>query len=234
MRKGVRMLIDEMTGKLGGYAVLLGYRYANLCVKAEAMSLLSVIVIDEEKDEYKLEDVAGVVLPNEYQFKIVPFDSKLIFHICKAIQQVHPEFKQDLVKPENAENEEDRHIICTMPEVNKDRRDALMNLVDLCYKDCDVQMKKAFATYQEKLVARMVGQPEPDIDEGKKAVEDAYNQHMDMVKAYKENKEKEIEEAYQKYLTEQQAKAQQQNEEEQARGEGVGQSLNINNLNKGE
>ena len=57
---------------------------------------------------------------------------------------------------------------------------------------------------------------------------------MDMVKAYKENKEKEIEEAYQKYLTEQQAKAQQQNEEEQARGEGVGQSLNINNLNKGE
>lgn len=233
MRKGVVMLIDEMTGKLSGYAVLLGYRYSNLCIKAEAMSLLPVVVVDEENDQYKIEEVSGVMLPNEYQFEIIPANPKLIYHICKAIQDVHPEFKQEIVKPEKAEDEEERHIICTMPEVNKDRRDVMKDAVDALYKECDLQMKKAFAEYQEKLISKMVDQPEPDIDEAKKAIEDAYKQHTDMVKAYKENKENEIEAAYQNYLTKENAKEQIAKEEQDARGEDAGKSMSIDSLIKG-
>ena len=231
MRKGVKTLIDEMKGKLSGYAVLLVYRYANLCIKAEAMSLLSIYVKDEENDEYNLDEVASAMLINEYQFRIIPHETKMVFYICKAFQQVHPEFKQEVVSTQDSEDNEDNknksesQIICTMPEVNKNRHDLLMDVVDMLYKECDGQIKQTYAIYQEKLALKMVGQSEEDTNEAKESLEEVYTQHTDITKGYKEKKEKEIEDAYQKYLDEQNAKEQKQQEEAMARGEGAGQSM---------
>ena len=105
MRITIETLIHEMESRLGGYVTLLVYRYANLCVKAQPLSLLSAQIIDEEMGVMKLEQVAGVMLLDEYHLKLVPFDPRFNFPLCKAIMKEHPEFKQDLVKPENGEED---------------------------------------------------------------------------------------------------------------------------------
>jgi hypothetical protein len=68
-----------------------------------------------------IEKVAGVTMPDEYHLKLMPFDSRFNYPLCKAIKQEHPEFKQELVTPEDANDENERYLILTIPEVNKDR-----------------------------------------------------------------------------------------------------------------
>ena len=70
MRKAIEILIGEMESKLGGYAGLLNYRFLNLCVKAEPVALISVVIKDKEGDTRNIEDVARTMLINKYQFEI--------------------------------------------------------------------------------------------------------------------------------------------------------------------
>ena len=76
MKIAIETLIHEMESKLTGFAALLVYRYANLCVKAQPMALLSAQIIDEELGEMKIEEAAGVIMPDEYHLKVVPFDPR--------------------------------------------------------------------------------------------------------------------------------------------------------------
>ena len=98
MRITIETLIHEMESRLGGYVTLLVYRYANLCVKAQPLSLLSAQIIDEEMGVMKLEQVAGVMLLDEYHLKLVPFDPRFNFPLCKAIMKEHPEYNKLLTK----------------------------------------------------------------------------------------------------------------------------------------
>jgi len=50
MKKAIEILIRELDSKLGGYAALLNYRYLNLCVKAEPVALLPVVIEDKDGD----------------------------------------------------------------------------------------------------------------------------------------------------------------------------------------
>ena len=151
MRIAIKSFIHEMEGRLNGYVTLLIYRYANLCVKAQPMALLSAEIIDDEVGVMKIEHVAGVTMPDEYHLRLVPFDSRIIFPLCKAIKKEHPEFKQELVMPEDGADDEQRHLILTMPVVNKDRRDALLQSVDTLYDGCKAKMDKTCAEYRLKL-----------------------------------------------------------------------------------
>ena len=233
MKKAVKLLIGEMKNKLGGYAVLLQYRYMNLCVKAEPASLLSLEVIDNEGDYMEIEDAAMVMLKNDSQFEVVPKDEALLFPLCKAFMKGHPEFKQELVNvPEeenrlDRDNSEERHIIITMPEVDKNRRDLLMQSVSSLYDECGVQMDKTKSEYTTRLLSKMEGESPDDIDEAKRSLEDGYNQHKDIIKTYRENKEKEIEEAYQRWLTNQEELEQEQQEKDEAMGEKAAKTLNF-------
>ena len=56
-------------------------------------------------------------------------------------------------------------------------------------------------------------------------MEEVYNQHKDICKEYRTNKEKDIEEAYQKYLSQQQEQQQQQQEKQAAEGDQTIQSM---------
>jgi hypothetical protein len=47
--------------------------------------------------------------------KLIPFDKRFIFPLCKALKKEHPEFKQDLIKPDDAEDEEERYLVVEMP-----------------------------------------------------------------------------------------------------------------------
>ena len=218
MKIAIESLIHEMDGRLGGYVTLLIYRYANLCIKAQPMALLSAVIKDEEMGEMKIEEVAAVSVPDDYHIKVLPFDPRFNFPLCKAIKEEHPEFDQELVKPEDSNEENERYLILTMPEVNKDRHDALIDSVNVLYDGCKAKMDKTSAEYRVKLEAKIVTLPTDDErNQAKVALEDSIKNHQDIIDTVKADKLKEIEEAYQRYLDEQAAKTAQEDEIEATR-----------------
>ena len=209
-----------MEGRLNGYLALLIYRYANLCVKAQPMALLSAEIIDEELGALNIEKVAAVLVPDEYHIRLIPFSPRYNFSLCKAIKKEHPEFKQELVAPENSNDEDQRHLILTMPEVNKDRRDALMQAVDTLFDGCKTKMDKTCADYRLKLEKQIVVLPSDDErNEAKDALEAAIKNYQGLADTTKADKVKEIEEAYQRYLNELATKKAEADESAAARGD---------------
>ena len=83
MKLVIESLIHELEGKLGGYVTLLLYRYANLCIKAQPMSLMSVVVEDDEQGQMNIEQVAGVVIPDEFHLKLIPYDPRFTSRFVK-------------------------------------------------------------------------------------------------------------------------------------------------------
>lgn len=231
MRKSIEAVIGEMKNKMSGYAVLLHYRFMNLCVKAEPASLLSLTIIDDEGEEYNIEDVASASLANDYQFKIYPHDQKMLFNICKGIKETHPEFDLDVQSEEGGEDSEgegSQAIICTMPEVNKDRHDALMEGVGLLYDQCKAKLDANHAAYKTRLNVKLVGSSDDEIKEAEDKLEEIYKMHDDTCLQYREAKEKEIEEAYQRYLAEHAAKQAEADEKAAERGENAGRNYRVN------
>lgn len=228
MKLSIETLIHEMEGKLGGYVTLLVYRYANLCVKAQPLALMSTIVEDEEEGNMKIEQVAGLMLPDEFHLKLIPYDPRFNYPLCKAIQKEHPEFKQELVKPDNATDEDERHLILTMPVVNDDRHDELTDAVNVLYDGCKAQVDKTVASYKVKLEPKIAPLTSDEHDEAQNAFDTSVKTHTDMIDKVKADKLQEIEEAYQHYLAEQAEKQTAADEKAAARGENAGQQFNIN------
>ena len=228
MKITIESLIHEMEGQLGGYVTLLVYRYANLCIKSQPMALLSAIVMDEEMGEMKIEEVCAVSITDDYHMTLIPYDPRFNFPLCKAIAEEHPEFKQELVKPEGSDGENERHLILTMPEVNKDRHDALIDSVDVLYDGCKAKMDKTSATYRVKLEKKIVTLPtDEERDEAKDALEKSISSHLEVIDTVKADKIKEIEEAYQRYLNDQTSKKAEADEQAAARGHQAGQQLRL-------
>lgn len=227
MKLIIESLIHEMEGKLGGYATLLMYRYANLCVKAQPLSLLSLVVEDEEQGPMTIEQVAGVKMPDEFHIELVPYDPRFNFPLCKAVKQEHPEFKQDLVKPENAEGEDERRLILTMPVVNSDRHDELTDAVGVLYDGCKAQVDKTVANYRAKLEPKITPLPSDERNESQNAFDSTVKTQMDIIDKLKADKLKEIDDAYQKYLDEQAAKKAEADEQAAAHGQNVGQQMRL-------
>jgi len=223
MRRNIEALINEMKSKMSGYAVMLQYRYMNLCVKAEPVALLSFTVTDDEGEESNLEDVASACLANDYQFEIYPHDPKMVFAICKGIKEAHPEFKMDTRTEESDEESEENQvvIVCTMPDVNKDRHDVLIDGVGTLYDQCKAKLDANHAIFKTRLTPKLVGLSDEDIQEAEDELEKIYKMHDDTCLQYKDEKVKEIEEAYQRYLDKQQQKKDADDERAAARGEDV-------------
>ena len=217
MRKAIEILIGEMESKLGGYAALLNYHFMNLCVKAEPMALISISVRDNEGEVRNLEDVAFAMLADDYTFEIIPKDMSLLYAICKGLFKDHPELKQDVITPSDdnrlfREDENEQHILCRVPEVNKDRHDFLMDAVKTLYDQCKVEVDKTNVAYSARLIAKISGMSEEEIEEAKNKLEDSQQKYAKICDDYLAAKQKEIEDAYQRYLDEQKAKKAKQDE----------------------
>ena len=228
MKIAIETVINEMESKLGGYVTLLMYRYANLCIKAQPLALLSAEIEDEEEGLMKIEEVAGLTIPDEFHMRLVPFDKRFIFPLCKALKKEHPEFKQDLIKPDDAEDEEERYLLLTMPVVNDDRHDELVDAVDVLYDGCKAQIDKTVASYKIKLEPKIVPLMDDERDEAQTEFDSSVKLHTDTVERLKTDKLAEIEEAYQHYLSDQTAKQAEVDEKAAARGENAGQAFKIN------
>ena len=197
-----------MDAKLTGHTALLNYRYMNLCIKAEPMSILSLIVTDIEGNAFNIEEVADTVQRDDFSFLFVPKEMEMLPFIQKGIAETHPEFKQEVIKPEGddhyfypdtPEYDEERHLVCTMPEVDDNRYDALKQSVKALYDERKVEMDKIKAEYTQTIADRTADLPKDEADEAKNRLEELCNQYSDLIKQYRDNKEQEIEEAHKEW-----------------------------------
>ena len=208
MRRSIKIILSELDGKLTGHAALLNYRYMNLCVKAEPAALLSFTITDIEGNTYNIEEVADTLMPDDYSFEFVPKEMGMLPFIQEGIAEAHPEFKQKVIKPEaddryfypdTPEYDLERHIICTMPEVDKNRYDLLKESVKALYDERMVEMEKVKAEYTKTIADKTAGLPKEEVDEAKDKMEELCKQYSDLSKQYRDTKEEEIEEAYKQW-----------------------------------
>lgn len=236
MRKSIALMLGEANSKMSGHTALLNYKYLNLCVKAEAVSLLCVTV-KYDGNNFDIEQVADVTSPRKDQLQVYPKGPELVPHISKAISTVHPEFKQEVVeekgKQQNSDNEEaDKSILLTMPEVDKNRRDVLMDAVKALYEETKVQLTNIFELYTQKTIIELMSGSAEEIDEAKESLEDIKKQHFDLADGYRKNKETEIEEAYKRYLEQKEQKEKSLQEKEASTNKMAGQSFKMPEMPK--
>lgn len=231
MRITVYKLLQEAQQKMNGYAVYMNYQFMHFGVKAEPAALLSVEV-EVGGERMNLEDVADVTIPQDDQFALIPKEQDFLFDICKAVAQAHPDYKigQKSINEEEEDSldgEEDRYVLCTMPEVNDDRHDVGMNYVKAIYEEMTAKIDTTHAAYGAEIIKQLASAKPEEIDEAKEEFQKIYDQMKDICKSYREEKEKQIEEAYQDYLKKKAEAEQAESERQAARGEDKSSRLDL-------
>ena len=195
--------LTDVVKKLKGYNMLFNYRMSNFCVKAEPTALMPVTVAVGDM-EYNLEEVANVMRPDDFSFDVYPKNPNNLQAIINGIFDSHPEFKMELKtdKAENEGGEDKQHSIYTMPPVDKNRRKLLNEAVKTFHKECVVNLDVTYAELQARLVEPYTKMSPLEIDEARKAFKKAYDLAKDECDKMLQLKLNEIEEAYQRYLTE--------------------------------
>ena len=191
--------INEFSQKENGYLALFCVRLGNFCVKADPQAMLSA-TIHLESAEYNFEDVADATRPNDYTFDVTPKNENNLSAIIQGVAEVHPEFKVSVKIKEYDEGFEERHIIYTMSEVNKERRDLLNEVCKTFHKECVAKLDWAYGKRladTAQLLARLSVQ---EADNVKKVFEKTYHDAKENAEKLLNAKLQEIEEGYQRYL----------------------------------
>ena len=201
--------IDSAQKKMSGYIALLNYRFKNLCVKADPISLLPVTVY-VDMDEYNMEDVANVNKPNDFQLGVYPKNPDNLQAVLQGIYEAHPELKieQKSMKDENGSSDDagSLYLLLTMPEVDDNRRDILNNGIKGLREECQTRIDTIYAEQKTYFVELLANSQPEEIEEANQALKKAYKQCTDLVDDLLFKKEDEIEEAYQRYLSKQKEK----------------------------
>lgn len=229
MKPQTSNLIEEAKSKMSGYTALYAYRLLNLCIKAEPASLLSVIVKTDIGEE-PLEKVAQIFQPDDYHFIIIPSEEKNLMGIGKGIMKIHPEFKQE-IKNEQGKDSSDRDveisfIQVSMPDVNKERHDLLLDGVKALTEEVKVKTDGIFDLYTAKITAKVAGDKD-ELDEAKKALKEIHDTLGNAAKEYEEKKIKEIEEAYKAFMEKKNQEENEKKEKDKETNHGAGMSMKI-------
>ena len=205
--------INDANSKFSAYYGLLDYRYKNLCAKADGASLMPVTVIADGY-ESNIEDVAIVAKPNDYQLVAIPSEERYLRDLVEGIFEAHPEFKMKMmVKDKDGVRElnesesgsestekEERFLLYTMPDVDKDRRDLLRQGVNSLYEECIAKIKLVNADAKRRMEEGGFISTQKDMDEGFGALQQGYNLIKGKIDKLQQMKLEEIEEAYYHYL----------------------------------
>lgn len=200
MKNSVSSLLETAQKRMGGYTALAHYRLMNLVIKAYPEALLS-FSLDNDGEKVPIEKVAQVCNAEnrDDQFEIYPLEPSLLMPIIKALVKVHPEFKVEIKFPEDSNDEDERYILATMPEVDKTRHDVLMDGVGIVMDWCQTMLDATSSVTTAQIAQKLVDAPADEIDEAKDALKDLQDQHEDLCKQFRAEKEEEIESAYKEY-----------------------------------
>ena len=206
MKRSVINKFEMMEGKLSGYVAQLNFRFMNLCVKAEPMSLLSAR-FNIQGEEKPIEDVAQVSKKGDYQFMAIPNFEDDMAPLAVGIALKHPEFKQEYGEETvNVVDEQGdpqsvkvKYLLLTMPEVDNNRYEALKTAVDAAYNQCKTQMKAVVERAEPEMALLQEGEDQQDIDRVKKAVERLKKSYIEQRDKLYDEKIKEIDEAHENW-----------------------------------
>ncbi len=232
MKRAIINQLSQLSEQYKGFVGALNYRYLNLCVKAEEASLVPIQIPIE--DEFKnLEDVAyaGKKTGDDYSLYIVPKIQDDMRDIAKAVMQYHPEFIQEIeketVEPGDGSQQEVQLLRLKMPEVNDDRYDLLKQGVDIFYNMCKADMEKARMEADVQFATLSIDEKPEDVDNLKKGVDEMNEMWTKKRDQLRDEKLKEIEDAHNKWIADQQATAQKKLEDDAAHNQDVGSSMRM-------
>ena len=234
MKRAIINQLGQLSEQLKAYVGALNYRYLNLCVKAEEVSLLPIQVPIE--DEFKnLEDVAyaGKRTGDDYSLYIVPKIQDDMRDIQQAVMKFHPEFIQEVQKEkvnagEDGGEQEVQLLRLKMPEVNDDRYDVLKQGANTFYDMCKADMEKARMEADMQFAALGIDEKPEDMDKVKKGVDETCDMWTKKRDQLHDEKLKEIEDAHNDWLANKQAADQKKQEDEAAKNQNAGSSMRLN------
>ena len=191
---------------MSGYVAQLNFRFMNLCVKAEPMSLLSAR-FNIQGEEKPIEDVAQVSKKGDYQFMAIPNFEDDMAPLAVGIALKHPEFKQEygeetvnvVDEQGNPQSVKVKYLLLTMPEVDNNRYEALKTAVDAAYNQCKTQMEAVVERAEPEMALLQEGEDQQDIDRVKKAVERLKKSYIEQRDKLYDEKIKEIDEAHENW-----------------------------------
>lgn len=200
MNNYIALEISEFSKKMNGYLMMFNYRLANYCVKAEPTAMLPVSVV-LGNTEYNFEEVADAIRPDDFTFDVYPKNQNNLQQIIDGVFDMHPEFKMEIKTDKNANDEDVRHVVYTMPDVDKDRRDLLNEISKTFHKECQTSLDACYAKQQAKLVEVFTQMPANEVDEAKTGFKNIYDESKENANKLLDAKLTEIEEGYQRYLS---------------------------------
>ena len=216
--KTINELFDETKQKMNGHAMLFYFHLSNLCITADPMALLSATIKIEGK-ELNLEDVATVSIPNDKQFVVLPKDKEYLAPIIKAIKLEHPEFEiEEKTEKDEITGEDNVVIYYTMPAMKKERHDVCMEYIKAQFDVTNTKLEAIFSQGSAKVALKMANASEENMQLAKDKLQEIYDWHMGTVKKLKEDKEKEVEDAYQAFQTGEQEESKATEEKQAAEG----------------
>ena len=211
MKRSIVNTLNELNGRIMGHVAVMSYGYCQLCVKADASSILG---FEETWNglPQKIEDLADVYVHAEEgdddKLDLFPKRSEYLPLLAKGIFEIHPEFKQDLltfegVDKEDEDNPDAKYLRLIMPEVNKDRRDVIMEAIDLLYKQCVAKLDALKVKYGVMITKQTATSDPAAVKEAQDTLTEQIDQGKEMCENLTAEKRKEVEDAYQRYLTQQ-------------------------------
>ena len=234
MRRSVINEFDQLGESLSNLNAQFAYRLKNLCVKAEEVSLLPVEILIEG-EFLKLEKCTTIAKKDEYSFMVFPNYEEDLQTVGMGIFKVHPEFKQKIESMQVDSVDENgndkpvdvRYILVTMPEVDDNRYDVLKDGVKVCYEECKAQMEAANYKADVKFAQLTIGESDEDIDKLKKGREKLNEQWNGKRDQLYNDKLKEIEDAHNKWISENAMIHQRNKEDAAANSENVVSSMRM-------
>ena len=105
-----------------------------------------------------------------------------------------------------------------MPEMNKDRHDVCMEYIKAQFDVTKTKLEAIFSQGSAKVALKMSGASEENIKLAKDKLQEIYDWHTNTLNKLKEDKEKEVEEAFQAYLAGEQEENKASEEKQAAEG----------------
>lgn len=201
MEEHVLDILARYESAINKKRLLFKLQLTSVCVKSDPMSLLPVKV-QLNGELVNIEQAADVVKRDDQSLILIPHEGCPLENISEGVLNVHPEFKQSYIGAKVSPDSDETVTLLKfeMPEVNKDRHDVLVQAVDTLADTITTAIDADKAFYSTKIAMYMVGATPSDADEVNKRLDEGADTCKGMVGEDADNKKKDIEEAYARYL----------------------------------
>ena len=209
MLNAVNKTISDAMQAMNNSLARMYFQFANVYVKATPEQLLD-ISYNVGSSSFKIEDMAQVMVADEYTFHVLPLSKGFTELVTMAFTQEKPQFKQKLFKnpygevPEDAEQAvkdrwPDMLLAVAMPDVTSDLKDIYDKGVDYLHDITKTAIEVKYTEASTKLKTQLIDFPKDFADAQIKKLDNEHDSVVKRMEEYYEKKKRDIEEAYNYY-----------------------------------